>query len=422
MKVLHIVAGTLTGGAARGAYWLHRGQREIGIDSKILTDSQDNLEDPSVVSIARTPTRKLKLTLLRRLATLSLAPYPKRKPWLFHTGWEGEDVAKHPSYRDADLIHLHWINGLASIRQLRKIKKPVVWTLRDMWPLTGGCHYALGCDRYESGCGNCPQLASNSPWDLSRLVAANKRASLPANLRPIGISQWLSDCAARSRIFSGIPIDTISNNVDTREFFPVPPLLARQVLGIPTNARVILVAAQRLDLFYKGFELFFEALRSLRTADVHVLSFGEAGSAPADAFGVAHIHLGFLTDTISLRLAYSAADVFVAPSRMEAFGKTLTEAMACGTPVACFDATGPKDIVEHQVSGYKAVPFDPADLAQGIRWILTLSAAARDEIRRRARDRVETSFDSRIVAKQYRTLYAHMLDNRTSTAPITTIR
>jgi len=108
-------------------------------------------------------------------------------------------------------------------------------------------------------------------------------------------------------------------------------------------------------------------------------------------------------------LAYSAADVFVAPSRMDAFGKTLVEAMSCGTPVVCFDATGPKDIVEHHLTGYRATPFSPQDLAHGIQWVLVQPPDAYQALCRNARERAEQRFDSRVIARQYEALYREVL-------------
>ncbi len=99
----------------------------------------------------------------------------------------------------------------------------------------------------------------------------------------------------------------------------------------------------------------------------------------------------------------------VAPSRMEAFGKTLVEAMSCGTPVVCFNATGPKDIVEHLVSGYLAEPFSPTDLAQGIEWVLDQTGEKYADLCHNARARAQQCFDSRVVAKKYLALYQEAL-------------
>lgn len=409
MNVLHLVAGSLTGGAARGAYWLHLALREIGVESRILTNGRIDANDSTVIQLHRTVPQKLQSALSSRVIRLLLGLYPDRHRVIFSTGFDGIDFTKHPAYSNADIIHLHWINGLVSMRTLRKVRKPLVWTMRDMWPFTGGCHYSIECSRYVTGCGRCPQLGSASALDLSKLVIALKRALLPRHLHAVGISSWLTDCARESKALRGLTVETISNNIDTRQFFPVDQAIARKALGLPTEAKIILLGAQNINYFYKGFGLFLNALKSLRCEDVSVVLFGDASTSDLTAVEANYTHLGFLSDIISLRLAYSAADVFVAPSRMDAFGKTLAEGMACGTPVVCFDATGPKDVVKHEVTGYKAKPFDPEDLSNGINWVLERSPADQAALRRAARAHAATHFDSRVIAQQYQLLYQRML-------------
>lgn len=412
MKVLHLVAGDLAGGAARGAYWLHQAQREIGVDSTLITSGRNTDEDTSLVSLSKTTQQRAMFALLLRLGNIPLKLYKKRTPWIFNTGFTGIDFTKHPLYKDADIVHLHWINGLVAMHTLRKVRKPIVWTLRDMWPLTGGCHYSMNCERYKFGCGRCPQLGSSSDRDLSRLVVALKRASLPRHMQLVGISSWLSDCAGCSKVFEGFSIHTISNNIDTQLFYPVEPNTAREILGLPLGKRLVLVGAQSVSDFYKGFDLFKSALKELKRDDLHIVFLGRTKPRDSELFCYQSTSLGFLSDIVSLRLAYSAADVFVAPSRMEAFGKTLAEAMSCSTPVVCFDATGPKDIVVHQVTGYKAKPFEPRDLARGINWVLDQTKEQHDRLRMNAREQAVKQFDSRVIACQYTTLYEQMLEHR----------
>ena len=409
LKVLHLVAGELNGGAARGAYWLHQAQRAAGIDSILMTNARNDLGDSSVISLAQSSWQKLKFMLLPRLAGLSKLIYKNRKNLIYNTGFEGTDFTKHSAYQSADILHLHWINGLVSMRTLRKVKKPIVWTMRDMWPLTGGCHYAMDCEQYRTGCGNCPQLGSKSKYDLSRLVVANKCQSLSNKIRLVGISEWLSSCAKDSYLFNRFQIETIANNIDTSQFFPVNRASAREILGLPTNKKIVLVGATNIADFYKGYDLFVNSLKSLDLSDIHIATFGNTNMQDLKKIEVEHTSLGYLVDIIALRLAYSAADVFVAPSRMEAFGKTLAEAMACGTPVVCFDATGPKDIVAHQVTGYKAKPFDPADLATGIRWVVDQPLDKYDQLCQQARQRAMNVFGSHVASEQYKTLYLDLL-------------
>ena len=170
-----------------------------------------------------------------------------------------------------------------------------------------------------------------------------------------------------------------------------------------------MVGAQDAADFYKGFELFVEALGHLEAAGTEVILFGGSAAKVPSSVGVRSRHLGFLSNTEALCRAYSAADVFVAPSRMDAFGKTLVEAMSCETPVVCFDATGPRDIVDHRITGYRARPFDPTDLARGIDWVLSRPPDAYSELCRQARSRAERVFDSRVIARQYVTLYEDLL-------------
>jgi len=411
MKVLHLVAGELTGGAARGAYWLHKGLREIGVDSHVLTNGRETYGDPSVTSLSTSVVDKVKFSLLSHVGNSPKHLYRNRQNLIYNTGFAGIDITRHSLYESADIIHLHWINGLVTMHSLRKVKKPLIWTMRDMWPMTGGCHYSMECDQYKTGCGTCPQLGSTSGMDLSRAVVQYKKKMLPKSMRLVGISHWLSECAEESDVFRGYDISTISNNINTTEFFPVDKGHARQMLGLSSEKKIVLIGSTRLTDFYKGFSLFRDSLRYLDLSDIHLVVFGKAAEQDMEELHVDYTILGKLTDTIALRLAYSAADVFVAPSRMDAFGKTLAESLACGTPVVCFDATGPKDIVKHKETGYKAVPFEPEELAAGINWVLTRSEEEYVALIDASRKRAVEQFDSTAVARQYRELY-----NRSRTA------
>lgn len=411
MKILHMVSGDLSGGAARGAYWLHRGLLDLGVDSVLMNNGRLSSPDKTVVSVASTIAQKAKFKLIAQLGILPLRLYLNRNRWIFNTGFEGFNFTRHPEYKKADLVHLHWINGLVAMRTLRKVKKPVVWTLRDMWPMTGGCHYAIAdnCQRYVTGCGRCPQLNSSREWDLTRLIVKNKCASFQKGMHIVGISRWLSDCARRSKVFNGFTVETISNNIDTKEFYPEDPFIARKVLGLPLDKKIVLVGSQSVDDFYKGFGLFVDGINLLNRDDVHVVSFGRGSLSDFKILGKPRTSFGFLSDIISLRLVYSAADVFVAPSRMDAFGKTLAEAMACGTPVVCFDATGTADVVSHKLTGYKAIPFDVSDLRDGIQWVLSGSKAESLLLRKNARERCVKRFDSLVIAQQYIKIYQKLL-------------
>ena len=410
MKVLHIVSGELNGGAARGAYWLHKGLRKIGVDSYILSTCYDTLGDSEVFTTVDSKKNKVIKIILEQLDAAPSWLYRSRKRIIFSTGFFGQDFTNTKAYQMADIIHLHWINaGFVNMHHLKKVKKPIVWTMRDMWPLTGGCHYALDCTAYETGCGKCPQLNSKFSHDLSKIVLSRKKKYIPKNIKLVGISTWLSKCARKSSMFHDFDIRTISNNVDCQDFFPIPKDIARKVLGLPLDKKIILTGAQNMNGFYKGFDKYIQSLNYLGNEQNHLLFFGKLDKRLLKNSGFEFTSLGFLNDTISLRLAYSAADVFVAPSLMDAFGKTLAESMACETPVVCFNATGPKDIVDHKKNGYLAHPFDPQDLARGVKWILE-DEKRYFELSYNARRKVEDYFDIKIVAEQYQSLYQEIMN------------
>lgn len=408
MKILHIISGDLGSGAARGAYWLHKGLVSLGVDSKILTNSMSTFGDVRVTSVNTSKKQKIMCAFRAWADAFPSYLYPNRKKVYFSTGCHGFDFTKHPLYEWADIIHLHWINeGFVNIKHLSRTEKPIVWTIRDMWPLTGGCHYAPECDKYKNGCGNCVQLSSKTRYDLSRIVYRRKQKYFPKTISVVGISEWLSAKARESELFKGFEIRTISNNINMDDFFPLDKSNARNMLGISTSKKIILVGSQYLTDIFKGFDKYLEAVRRLDSSKYYLVFFGRLDENIVESIGFEYKVFGFLQDAISLRILYSASDVFVAPSIIDAFGKTLAESMACGTPVVCFDAAGPKDIVDHKVNGYKARPFDAADLADGIEYIL--NATDYDALSKNAREKVVREFDNKVVALKYSKLYEEKL-------------
>ena len=412
MRVLHLIAGNLGEGAALGAYGLHRGLLELGVDSKVVNNGQNILADPTVTPLATNPAKRFFYRALPHAGKLKTLPYQSR-PEPFHTGEEGLDVTKLPGFAEADILHLHWINGLVRLSSLAKVDKPVVWTLRDMWPFTGGCHYSLGCEGYKWGCGACPQLGSTNAKDLSAAIIEKKARALPKRLNLVGISDWISNAARQSMLFQGYPVSTIPNGVDLAPFEAVDRQAARQALGLAPEARVLLVGALRLTDPVKGFDLFEAALGQLlkeEPAPITVLTFGHAAPKLPAHQKLVHRHLGFLRGK-ALAEAYGAANGFVAPARQEAFGKTVVEALATGTPVAAFEGTGPATIIEHQKCGYLAQAFDGADLAQGLKWLLEAGdkAPSTEAVKVRAQ-----GFALGRAARSYRALYEAIASEATA--------
>lgn len=407
-KVLHLIAGDMSGGAAKGAHNLHQSLLKNNVDSIVLNNHPSS-NQKKVLSTSKTFFQK-QLNNFRKLTELIIVSfYPKRiKNRLFSTGLVGFNFLKTKAYQEADIIHLHWINnGFINIKHLAKVDKPIIWTIRDMWPLTGGCHYSLDCRKYESSCGSCPQLNSHNNFDLSTHIMRNKLFHLPKSITAVGISPWVSDVLKKSAIFKDKNVLQINNSINCDDFKPIDTKLARASLGIQTNKKIILVGANGINDFYKGFDKFLSAVKCLDTSKYFLLFFGKVDETNVTRLGFEYKSLGYISDLEKMCLAYSSATVFVAPSIMEAFGKTIVESMSCMTPVVCFDATGPAGIVSHLVDGYKAIAFDPEDLARGIEWVTDSSDYP--SMCKTARVNAVEKFDNEVICKKYISLYENCL-------------
>ena len=419
MKVLHFIAGDFTGGAAKGALLLHQSLLKLGATSIVISNSENYTNDNSIIYLTKNKYLKYKFKVYRYLARLPLSFYTnKYKKLQFSTGVDGIDITKLYDYNDADIIHFHWINGLVNLSSIKKINKPIIWTIRDMWPITGGCHVSLLenslCDRYMVGCGSCPLLNSHKYSDLSRFIFVKKfKLFNLKKLNIVGISNWITNLAASSTIFQSAKFHHIPNNIDTDIFRPEDRFFSRNKLNlrIGEDCKVISIGAHDLLMRHKGFFEFKEALKFLDTSKLVFLFFGLIDNSELDKLKINYLSFGYISDNNIVRSIYCASDLFLAPSLIESFGKTLAESLSCQTPVVCFDSSGTSDIVRHKYTGYKAISYDPEDLANGIKWILGLNKIEQLNIAQNARNWVIEKYDSKIIAEKYLLLYKKQLAN-----------
>lgn len=413
MKVLHIAAADGHGGAHRAAYRLHQALRSAGVASSMIV-GQRHGQDPDV-SEPEGPVGKLMALASPRIDRLPVSFYRKRTPSAFSPAWFSTGAAAAAARDvDADLVHLHWITGgLLRPRDLSRLRVPVVWTLHDMWPMTGGCHYTLDCLGFEERCGHCPQLGSNRALDLSRFGHARKRHAYGnmERLHLVPSSRWLADQLTHSSLLGGYPYTVLPNPIDCGVFKPVDAHEARSLLGLSSETPIVLFAGVgAVANPVKGFTNLVNALATLGDRSIELVILGSAPAGQVSRLPVTTRHLGHLSDDVSLRLAYSAADVVVVPSVQDNLPLVAVEALACGTPVVGFDGTGLADIVGHLEWGYLADRGDAHDLANGIRWVLDHRDPS--SLRRAARDAATLRFDSGKVAARYITLYETLLGRR----------
>ncbi len=330
MRVLHLSTSDIRGGAARGTFWLHHALRDRGIDSLMLVGRKYSLDGSvSTVGGALAPVSE---RLRDAMDRLPLRRYAKTDDSFWTIGWLPRRMGRVVESLRPDVIHLHWTGGgFLPISALHAFRRPLVWTLRDMWAFTGGCHYSAGCHRYEVSCGYCPQIQSRSEDDLSRTIWQRKKhAWKDLNLTLVPISNWLADCVRKSALLPDRPIEVIPNGLDVGRFHPIPKQKALAAWDLPPGKRYILFGALgALTDKRKGYEQFVEATRILArncwSTRAEILVFGDLAAEGAHDLALPARFLGHIDDDDRLAHLYAAADVMVAPSLQEAFGKTLAE-------------------------------------------------------------------------------------------------
>ena len=411
MKVLHLSTSDIDNGGARAAYRLSQGLQSLGCSSQMLVRAKFS-GDRMVV-----PEKSLLTKLGPPMSGLPLRLYPKYKSGMFSPQWFPDVLAPRVAQVNPDIVNLHWVcNGFLKIETLPKFQKPLVWTLHDMWPFTGGWVYTQECQNYKNSCGNCPQLHSDLSKDLSHWVLQRKlKAWENLNLTIVATSSWMADCAKSSTIFKNTRVETIPLGLDTDKYRPVDQSIARNLLNLPQDRQLILFGALNPTSDpRKGFHLLKPALQQIANNGwkdrIELVVFGASKSEQEIDLGFKTHYLGYLHDDISLALAYSSADVTIVPSIQEAFGQTASESLSCGTPVVAFGNTGLKDIVDHHQNGYLVTTFEIDDLAKGIIWVLE-DKERHQKLKYHAREKSLREFANKTQASRYLSLYTDILEN-----------
>jgi len=328
--------------------------------------------------------------------------------------WPGI-VSERIEESDADVINLHWINNeTLTIKQIGRIRKPVVFTLHDMWAFCGAEHLSpdSSSSRFRRGylSGNRPER--HTGLDLDRWTWRRKKRYWQDPRHVICPSRWLARCARESLLMRDWPVHVVPNVLDVKQFQPLNKAFCRQALGLPPDIPLVGFGAAGVD-YNKGYDLLTGALKVL--ADEKGLMGLECvvfGQAPAHGFSDVSFpvrFLGRLHDDFSLALLFNAVDVVVVPSRQENLPQMATEPQACGTPVVAFNAAGLPDAVEHETTGYLAKPFLVESLAEGIFWVLKDPSHHR-RISVAARERAVRLWSAEVVLPQYLDTYKRAMN------------
>jgi glycosyltransferase involved in cell wall biosynthesis len=419
MKIVHVSKNDLSGGAARAANRQHVGLRRAGYDSLMIVASRSS-EDPSVLAfekpmdVASLVRRGLRQVRIDRDFKRYRASRPRGYE-LFSDERSSYASTLLDQIPACQIINLHWIPGFVDYEAFfTRVPQstPVVWSLHDLNPLTGGCHYDLGCDRFVARCGACPQLGSKDPNDLSRKVWRRKERLfsrvLGSRLNLVASSRWLAQEVRRSPILGKFPITIIPYGLDLEEFSPRPREIVRDLLGIPQDARVLLFVAEDIDNKRKGFELLVEAVIRCANRIDNLLLLSVGRNKPEVHVTIPWVHVGTVNNDRFLSMVYSAADLFAICSLQEAFGYTLLEAMACGVPAVGYGVGGILDMVRNKLNGLTVAVTDVSALANAIIDLLNDRARCA-EMGANARRIAVEEYSLELQARRYAELYSSLV-------------
>jgi glycosyltransferase involved in cell wall biosynthesis len=407
VSVLHFSTADNEGGSGRSAYRIHAELRRRGNRSRMMVKHKVT-DDPDVARVAEG-------RVLRR-ADEFVDKVTARLGLQYQAVPSSGRVLRHPWLAEADIIQLYNTHGgyLAHLL-LPKIARgrPVVWRLSDMWPVTGHCAYASGCEKWLSGCGACPDLETypaigrdTTAWLWRQKRAVYKQMSLTV----VAPSSWTEDVARRAPLFAGCAVHRVPNGLDLAVFRPHDRRAAREFLGVPQDCAAILYAPHvAIGNARKGTDMLARILARLGPRrDTVVMIAGVGGKEWVGKIPQTVIPLGYLQDDRLIAMANAAADIVVAPSTVENLPNSVIEALACARPVVAFDAGGMRDAVRNGETGLLVAVGDVAAFADA------LGALLGDEARRagmgaRGLDLAQREYCAKLQGERFEALYLSLL-------------
>lgn len=419
MKVVHLSTYDYRGGAAIVCRRLVKALRDQNIEATMLVmESKSGLP-----FVQQTTSSRLKHAYnLARLAWEKFVFLFHQKDgsvrFQFSAGNTGEALARHPLLKEADIIHLHWINhGFLSIKGIGEIfqtGKPVVWTLHDMWPFTGGCHHSGECEQYKNECGQCPFMKHPAPDDLSFAILQQKKeqwGKFPVAL--IACSKWLEEKIKKSALFKDRPVHTIANPIDTSLFSPKEKKELKRRKGFDPGKFHILFGAENIKNYHKGVSFFIEAMQHLKNREgknIEIILFGKHAEDIVPSLPFVTYIQGTIKDEKQMADLYALSDVYVTSSIQENLPTTIMESFSCGTPVVAFHTGGIPEMITHLQDGYVASYRSSEDLARGIYTMLY----EKDPVLAgtKARQKALSSYKESLIARQYIQVYRQLLSNK----------
>lgn len=418
LKVVHLNTYDGNGGAGRACTRLNQALLSQNINSKVIVHYKFG-KNPKIGDFNTGVVGKFYTAATIILERIWAKRYLKALKTPFSFAWFGRSVIHHPDVKNADIIHLHWVNhGLLNpshIAEIAKLGKPVVWTFHDSNAFTGGCHVRYTCDHFERECGDCPLLKNSSPNDYSHRIWEQKHdAYNKFKFNIIAPSTWMQASILKSSLMKGRTINQIPNTLETDIFKPIDKRSAKGQAGLAKDKFILLSGfmPSRKDM-HKGTSYLIESLESLKTRlgvnaeEIELVIFGNRNTEDMPDFPFKTSFLGTINNDEQLAICYAAADAFLIPSLEDNLPYTVMESLACGTPVIAFTTGGIPDMVKHEYNGYLATYRSAESFADGMEWII--NHPDRNLLQHQARQAIMDHFSEETISQKHIDLYHQLL-------------
>lgn len=415
MRILHLSHGDSIGGAAKFSLRTHISLLNAGIDSEMWVSSK-SLDDSNILVVGSKQEKglprvraKVAQQTDRLICKLEHSRVPKHKS----PGWVGALSGRKINESDSDIVHAHWINGgLVSIRQLGKIKKPLVWSMLDFWPVMGAEHYSSTDQdsRWIRGFENVKREKEDFGLDICA-ISANLKRRYWGQINAVVPGKWMLDQVQKSSLFPDLNPIVIPPALDTTIYYPVEKKLARMKMGISPTVFVIGYGGGVSGR--KGWDIFQKIVTQeiASQSQIEFLVFGSDFS-PTDIQSRYPIkQLGKISGEADLRVAYSCMDLLIMPSKMDTYGLIAQEAQSCGVPVICFENTGVADVIVNQNTGLTAESGSAEAMLVTVESLI-MSPNKIKTMSVNARKRATDNWRYDIVSRMYLELYVRVLESQ----------
>jgi len=408
ISVLHISTADNLGGSGRSAYRIHAGLREAGVKSRMLVGIK-SMEDEDIDLIYNKERWRILDQVIGKctdLFGLQYLFYPSSFKLQHHTWFKEADIVQFYNTHGGYFSHL----ALPGISK----RKPIVWRLSDMWPMTGHCAYSYDCERFKFGCGSCPYLSEYPSLrrDMTAFLWKIKNNIYKcSNINIVAPSKWIFDLAKQSPLINRFKISIIPNGLNTQIFKPIKKEIARELLNIDINKKVIFFSAHSIKDHRKGSIFLKEGISRLSKKNMQNIILLVNGSQCGNClnnYGFPVKYVNFTNNDTMMAVMYSAADLFILPTLADNLPNGIIESMACGTPVISFNTGGVPEAISHMKTGYIAQYKNVNDLSVGIKMLLE-NNNLRNQMSINCREIVKERYTKELQAKRYQELYKELL-------------